>query len=218
MLSIKGLKRKIRSIIGKEYHVYPIIDTTRYNDLPQSFTGGSLSDSRVLWVVNDPSFDDMIERVCQEEKVGASKSLLANNVLSAGFNSNSETGVASYYHIVNVIKFSCSLDEENDGRGENIYRICNLIQNETQLLSHSEPIIKTITTLIIFDEEMKIERDALSNYIIGVARNVLIGKRIICNGVFSSIEISIADAFHAAMFMSSKYAYGMAGEVISLKP
>ena len=100
---------------------------------------------------------------------------------------------------------------------DSIYSVFNLIQKEVDYLQNITGIT-AISTIIYFADDMEVEQDTLSKFICGIARNILLANKIICNAVFTSSLVPAKETIQAGLFMSSKYAYGLSGEVLILKP
>lgn len=211
MSILSKLKRKLRRIIGRREVFFPTCDKIIYEDLPTSYSGGSLSNSRVMWVTNNAKFVDGI-RIANELENIWDAPIINENILDVSLEKildTEKTNIGPFEHIINVLRLNKSDDS--------IYSVFNLIQKEVDYLQNITGIT-TISTIIYFADDMEVEQDTLSKFIFGIARNILLAKKIICNAVFTSSLVPVKEAINAGLFMSGKYAYGLSGEVLILKP
>ncbi len=203
-------KQKLRRLIGRREVVSPICDKIIYDDLSSSFTGGSLAHARVLWVINELEYGSFIETANTNENIWSSsiidlkdREYALNKILDVEKNN-----VGPFEHIINIIRLKKSKNAT--------YHIFNLLQQEEKY-AKTLTGISSISTIIYFDDDMEVERETLSKFILGIARNVMLPHKVICNAVFTTQSIPTQDAFHAVLFMSSKYAYGLSGEILDLR-
>lgn len=202
-------KRQLRRLLGRREVIRPICDNIIYDNLSTSYSGGSLSHTRMLWVINDSKYMHSIETANKEEDIWSSSTIEYDK---DGFSVDKileieKSNIGPFEHIINVIYLEKS--------SAATYLIFNLLQQE-EIYTRKQIGVSSISSIIYFADDMEVESEILQKFILGIARNVMLQNKVVCNAVFAAASIPIQDAIHAAMFMNSKYAYGLSGEILKL--
>ena len=209
--------KKIKKLIGHRKYIEPIVDPVIYPNLEKSYAGGSLADSNILIVSNEPIEEGLINEIENNENASISflyknDKLSANDIIKSG-----NTLIGPYNHIINVYKKDGNLpllSETGDyPNSDDMYKLYQWLQEETDYLVNNK-LIGTICTIYIGDDsdygnvlKKNMEMFALS------LGDALANHSIINNGIIANTGVRVRELLNTAVFMSSKYGQILGGAI-----
>lgn len=210
--------RKIKSILGKQDVIKPIVDMRNYGTNTSSYTGNSLSDSNVLFVSNIKLANkdvNVIEGIMQKENCNYTIFEYEEDRVLDTLNIRevAKSLIGPFDHVINLFYVNQNINEDFV---EDFYKN---IKVETEYLINSVKY-GTVCTAIIYNSNIEIEKKAslhgMKSLIAGLGI-VLPNHGLISNGVLADDRIPIASIINTVLFLSSKFGQILTGEVFEMK-
>lgn len=217
-----NLKRILYKLICREKTLPIMVDNNIYSDNRKSYSGGSLADTNILFVMNNILDNDnnIIREIADNERFDfallRSDNLTIDKIIDSG-----SSLIGPFTHIVNVFNYS---DEIGSFTFDGLYNDSDILSDIHQTIQQETSYLKDLNTpsylSIAYIENGTIDSISFANNIElmvkGLSR-VLGNHGIICNGIIASKEVPIPIVYNAISFINSKYGTVLAGEVLKLK-
>ena len=195
----------IKRVLMKPNWIKPVFDDAIYENSKESFSGGALSDSNLMFVFSD-SIESNSDRLAQwiSNTENSEVFITTDNLVDCFINDSAKT-FRVFDHIINYISVC------ND---KDVYELYSLLQKESEYLI-SYKTYGTICTVVIMDEDSICIVNAIKSLIEGNGW-VMANHNIISNGILALNNITIDEIVKSALFLSGKYGQLLVGNIIEL--
>lgn len=204
---------KIKRIIGFPVRVRPIVDFQQYENIGNSYAGGSLYNKNVLVISDVLEIANELNHELDKEKINHSFLFIKYETIRQEDIKKAEAGkVGPYTNIINFFMI-------DSGDEDSIYKIYNTLQCEVSYLVDNK-ISGFLSTGLIYDIESSLTDKSSIHGLKGLIEELgtkLSNHGIICNGLIAENRVPISAIMNTLLYTNSKYGSVLNGEVMELK-
>lgn len=220
MGKMAAIKKTLSKLSGGYKLETPVCDKYIYDGNFKSFCGGSLSESNVLVLTNGTNDNILFDEWAEQEHMEVRLLQKEDDSLSAiDIKKYSNDLIGPFTHIINLVSLYGRYNNANNKSNSNEYTLRLLyqwLQVESDYLIRLNQTTSICSIIDVKDDGLlaTTEEQAISSLISGLG--LALGKHsVITNGV-SVRNNDIRNALNLAGYLSSKYGYLMAGEVLKM--
>lgn len=196
-----------------------MVDCVKYPvKCTDGYAGNSLLEKNILFCIkSDRSFGNEIEAASQTDSFNY-KVLKIKDIEEIESISEENSVLGTYDKIINILEFDAKdyalINHSDFNNNDMLYMVYRLLQVEaTYMINNSGDGIAT--ALIGNRNSTGILDETICNFLKGLGLP-LAKHRIICNSLFATDEVPLADIVGTLVFLISKYGYELNGEMLKL--